>query len=315
MSVHDTFARRMKREAQNAPVTDAPQQQTITDFLRMQIFNICLRAIGKPFGKSNSYFAENYEILSNIAWGNIAQIARQELEDFYLIVKPQDDPITQCRHYLSSASTEGALSITQLMFQQIPDYFKLAGSIRDENQVTVTSQQAINELNQRFNLAGVGYQFEHGIIVAVNSHFIHAEAVSPAFIFLSQSGFDGALDEFEQAHKYYLAGQYKSCISNACNSFESTLKIIFSVHNWSYDKGFPASKLIGVSITEGLVPEYMREPFQALPTLRNKTSGHGQGQELVVVSDYEAAYGLHLAASNIVLLMKAHTAMSSKSAK
>ena len=315
MSVHDTFARRMKREALNAPAPDAPQQQTITDFLRMQIFNICLRAIGKPVGRSNSYFAENNEILSNIAWENIAQTARQELEDFYITVKPQDDHIKQCQHYLSSALTEGALSITELMFQQI-QILKLSESTREENEITITPQQAIDELNQRFNIAGVGYQFERGIIVSVNSQFVHAEAVNPAFNFLSEPGFVGALDEFEQAHRYYRVGEYKSCILNAANSFESTMRIIFDVHKWLYDPKGAAASLIEVAIGNGLVPEYMKEPFKALATLRNKTNAaHGQGEAVTVVPDREAAYALHLSASNIVLLMKAHTAMLSKSAK
>ena len=45
-----------------------------------------------------------------------------------------------------------------------------------------------------------------------------------------------------------------------------------------------------------------------LPTVRNKTkgSGHGQGKELINIPGHLAAYALHLAASNIVLLVEAH---------
>ena len=47
-----------------------------------------------------------------------------------------------------------------------------------------------------------------------------------------------------------------------------------------------------------------------LPTVRNKSSsGHGQGKETVAIPDYIAAYALHLAAANIVMLVQAHRAM------
>jgi hypothetical protein len=47
-----------------------------------------------------------------------------------------------------------------------------------------------------------------------------------------------------------------------------------------------------------------------LPTVRNRggRGGHGQGSDVVDVPDYLAAYCLHLAATNIVLLIEAHNA-------
>ena len=46
-----------------------------------------------------------------------------------------------------------------------------------------------------------------------------------------------------------------------------------------------------------------------LPTVRNKQGGHGQGENPVVIPSYLAAYALHLAASNIVMLLEAHKAL------
>lgn len=42
--------------------------------------------------------------------------------------------------------------------------------------------------------------------------------------------------------------------------------------------------------------------------MRNKTSGHGQGIEIVDVPQHLASYALHLAAANVVLLIEAHKA-------
>ena len=43
-----------------------------------------------------------------------------------------------------------------------------------------------------------------------------------------------------------------------------------------------------------------------LPTVRNKTSGHGQGQEIIELPEHFAAYALNLAATNIVFLVNAY---------
>jgi hypothetical protein len=69
-----------------------------------------------------------------------------------------------------------------------------------------------------------------------------------------------------------------------------------------------------------LIPGYMETQFagfrstlvDGLPTVRNKTSGHGQGRSAKQVPGYLAGYALHLAATNIVLLVEAHEALNRK---
>lgn len=312
MPVWDTFARRQKRGVKKAYSTDVPQQDVITPFLRQQISDIWIESIGQYV---SSWYVPGEDPFANIIFQNIQRIARRELSDFHQFASPNDDPFRQCIQYLFEASTEGTLSIIEIAFNCLAELDHLCELRKCRGEIMMSGEEAVKELNKRFNIAGVGYQFEHDMIVAVNSQFIHTEAVSPAFSFLSQPGFVGALNEFEQANKYYRAGDNKTCILEAAKAVESTMKAIFELHNWSYNKQGNLSELMKTASDEGLVPRYMETPLQGLGTLRNKTSGHGQGQELVVVTDHEAAYGLHLAASNIVLLMKAHTAMLSKSAK
>jgi hypothetical protein len=79
-----------------------------------------------------------------------------------------------------------------------------------------------------------------------------------------------------------------------------------------------ASKIIDVLFKNNLIPSEMQSHFTALrstlesglPTVRNQPGqgGHGQGSDVVEVPDYLAAYCLHLAATNIVLLIEAHNA-------
>lgn len=49
----------------------------------------------------------------------------------------------------------------------------------------------------------------------------------------------------------------------------------------------------------------MESGLTALATLRNRQGGHGQGEAAVDVPPYLAAHALHLAAANIVLLVRA----------
>jgi hypothetical protein len=64
----------------------------------------------------------------------------------------------------------------------------------------------------------------------------------------------------------------------------------------------------------GLIPPELENHFiglrtameSGLPTVRNKTSGHGQGAVPVTIPPHVTAYALHLAAANIILLVEAH---------
>jgi hypothetical protein len=128
-------------------------------------------------------------------------------------------------------------------------------------------------------------------------------------------GFTGPLDEFISAHDHHRKGEQKEAIADALKAFESTLKAICMARRWPFDPHKDTAKqLIEIVFNHGLIPPYLQQQFTALrsvlesgvPTVRNKTAGHGQGATPTTVPDYMAAYALHLAASNIVLLVEAH---------
>jgi hypothetical protein len=64
---------------------------------------------------------------------------------------------------------------------------------------------------------------------------------------------------------------------------------------------------------EKLIPKWTQSEFAAvrsllesgLPTARNRSAGHGQGSAVRQVPDYLAALALHMAATNMVLLVEA----------
>ena len=181
----------------------------------------------------------------------------------------------------------------------------------------VSPDDAIAELNYRFREHGVGYQYESGQIIKVDSQLVHSEVVKPTLNFLSDPIYKGANEEFLKAHEHRRKKRYKQCLYESLKAFESCLKVICQKRGWSYTEKDTAKRLISIIFDHGLIPPFMQSHFSALrstlesgvPTVRNNQSGHGQGPNQIAIPEYKAAYILHLTASNILLLAKADQKM------
>jgi len=155
----------------------------------------------------------------------------------------------------------------------------------------------------------------------MDSQYVHSDIVEPAIAALGEAGFEGALQEFMNAHREYRHGNHKGAMNEALKAFESTMKAISTKMGWTFDPGSTATKLIALMVDRGLISASQESYFagfraaleSGVPTLRNKQSGHGQGAAIVPVPDYIAAFALHLTASNIVFLMAAYNEITSAS--
>src|SRR5205814_1592931 len=85
---------------------------------------------------------------------------------------------------------------------------------------------ALKEINYRFEQHSVGYQFENDRIIRVDSKIAHSEIIKPALKFLASPLFKKANDDFMTAHSHYKTGTYKDCVTAANRAFESVLKAI-----------------------------------------------------------------------------------------
>jgi len=181
----------------------------------------------------------------------------------------------------------------------------------------ITPDEAIEELNCRFREHALGYQYESGEIIRVDSQIIHAEAVKPVLQLLSDPQFQGANEEFLKAHEHYRHGNYKECLNECLKAFESTMKIICNKQGWIFQPTDPAKTLIKICFQNHLIPIYLQDQFSSLrqsleggiPTIRNKQAAHGQGSQPVNVPQYFAAYQLHLTASTILFLIEAEKSL------
>lgn len=299
----------MKRQEQaGQPVIF--QYDTIPPLLRRQIQLIWHNTIG-TYGYEYDYRRlqrESKPRSGNATWKSIHHLMLNARIDYPIRLSDSDQstrPDVDCTTYLLNADIEGVLDIIDIAFNQI------------ESRSFRGSSETIADLNARFLEHAVGYQFTGGRLIRIDSLYLHQETVEPAIKLLHEAGFAGPSDEFMDAHEHYRHGRHEEAIIDALKAFESTMKAICDARGWLWNERAPAKELIHTILTNNLVPAYMQTHLSGLrqtlesglPTVRNKESGHGQGPEAVTVRDYTAAYALHLAASNIVLLVEAHRAL------
>ena len=300
MGIFETYSKRLKKR-ERAGQPDIYQYDDLPEALRTQIAHIWRGTLGQQYR----------------LWDDIHDTIARELGVFHLWGDDRHEGRAKCIQFMLSAPTLEALDIIELSFraiQHIYEYVDYSWSVEQ------SPDDAIDELNYRFREHGVGYQFEGGEIVRVDSRYIHAAAVKPAIALLNTAGFDGALEEFLDAHEHYRKGEMKEAMSNALKAFESTMKAICDENSWGYKESDTAKSLVKTVLDNELVPRYMETHFAGLrntlevglPTVRNKNSGHGQGFFVKQVPDYLVGYALHLAATNIVFLVEAHESLNGK---
>ena len=304
MATFETYKRR-KHKAAMAGQSIAFQYDQLPQQFRVQVVYIWKEAIGKPIPHPE----EPYTYLKDSVvtdWIAIHDPLARELGLFDL--GDDRNSYNSCVTFLlDEDDVDSVLSLIEFSFRFIEANVEhIAGRKKAE--------KAIDELNQRFLEHHLGYQYHAGQIVQMDSEYLHSNAVEPAIFLLSTPGFEGPLQEFLQAHKHYRARDFKEAITQASNSFESTMKAICDQSGWSYDKGFTAKKLIDIMFDKFLVSSELQSHFSglrnvlsdAVSTLRNRKGGHGQGSQVVDVPDYLTSYVLNLTASNIVFLVEAH---------
>lgn len=222
-------------------------------------------------------------------------------------------------NYLLNASVEDALDLIELTFRVI---YVLVGKMEDWKRsnanIVLAPENAIAEVNRRFRQHNLGYQIADGSLVRADSQYLHEHAVLPALTLLQDARFAGAEQEFRRAHHHYCDGRNKEAIVEAAKAFESTMKAISKERGIAIAGHENAKQLIDLMLKNDVIPQYLQSEFaglrqvleSGLPTVRNKTSGHGQGPQPVEVPNYIVAYALNTAAANIILLVEAFNRMS-----
>ena len=319
---YEVFSQRQQRLKGEIP--DVYQYETIPQELRVQVIHIwndVFRTIS--FQSSSkiefSHAHDAYKTIHNelcreygrFSLDDGSNFYSTESDDAYYNSEAKLDIDLVIDYFLQIDKTEMTIDVIEVSFRYIDQEVR---NNHDNNfDPRISPDEAIDQLNRRFHQHRVGYQYESGQIMKVDSQFIHSEVVKPALVFLSDPLYKGANQEFLNAHEHYRNDRYKECLNDCLKAFESCLKIICLKNGWSYSEKDTANRLIDIVSDYDLIDSYMKSHFTSListlrtgvPTVRNRLSGHGQGPDEITVPEYIAAYILHLTASNILLLAKA----------
>lgn len=311
MAIFQLYSKRQKKL--RGEVSDVYSYEEIPVSLRVQIVHIIKNTIGAKY--NNSYY--NIESEADKIYKFIHQTLCKEYGVFTL-KEHADDYEAIYDTFLKEKDYEKCLDIIEISFRIIENYVTKNWHLFRETS-SQKPDDAIEELNLRFKESAVGYQFESGDLIRIDSQIIHSEVVKPTLVLLaSEDAYNGANNEFLSAHEHYRHKRYKECLNDCLKSFESIMKGIHIKRNWAYSPQDTASKLINSCLSNELIPTYIQSQFTSLktmlesgvPTLRNKNSGHGQGATVTQVNEELVSYMLHLTATNLLYLVQCDKKLS-----
>ncbi len=255
--------------------------------------------------------------LSNEAWDFILKTLLKELGQKSLYSNPFFGRIS------SQAEVEGYLTaLTENEVEKILDVIhisfftiELTEKInRDRNffGIKLSAGKVIKELNDRFKENGVGYQYSNSKIIKLDNELLHKEILEPTLNFLNERDYANVNDEFLSALGHYRHKRNKECLIDCLKAFETTMKIICNKNKWNYKENDTAKPLINTLLTNHFLPLYHQNQLanlkqlleSGIPTIRNKNSGHGQGNKKIIVNDHVASYMINITGSTIKLFVE-----------
>jgi hypothetical protein len=303
MPIFDLFSKRQKKLRGEIP--EIFTYDEIPDGLRVKIIHIFRDVIGEDIYADNEKINSTYEF--------IQKTLCREYGLFNLTDGYKDRYESQVLNFfLKTEDNERVLDLIELTFKYIDRVIRQDREYSHYAKPQLKADDAIDELNDRFKEEGIGYSFDGGEIIRVDSTYVHSEITKPTISLLWNRKFQGANEEYLKAHEHYRQGRNKECLTDCLKAFESVLKSICKEKEWTFSERDTSRKLIQICFQNELVPNFTQNQFTSLqnllesgiPTIRNKLGGHGQGQTPQKVDDEMTRYALNLTGTNIIFLIK-----------
>jgi hypothetical protein len=314
MTITNLFSKRQK--AARGEVPDVYRYDHFPTPFRVQVVHI----LNDALGNGEQYFDQYGTASVRQAYDYITNTLCREYGLFVLppTSKRDANQLAELQRFiLTEQDGERLLDAIELSFRVIDRATRKGDYLNKHFTCDQDATAAIDELNARFKQHGIGYQFDDGFIIRVDSQFVHAEAVKPALVLLHSKRFAGPEAEFLKAHEHYRHGRMKESLTECLKALESTMKTIASTQAWTVPDRATASSLISVMVDKGLIPVFWQTHFTGIrtmleagvPTVRNKLGGHGQGSEITDVPEHVVAFALHQTAAALVFLVESERAL------
>jgi len=299
MAIFNIFSKR--QQLLRAQPSDILIYDNMDSVFRTQIVHIIRDAFGQGYSSYTSASEVAYQIVHDILC----------LEYGIFVLFDSESYMSRMFNFiLTTSDVERVLDAIERSFHYIDFNIRNDYGYQHSCGIALNADGAIDELNMRFKEHALGFRYEAGEIIRLDSTYIHSEVVKPSLLLLHNKRFSGANEEYLKAHDHYRHGRNKECLAECLKAFESTMKIICVDKGWNVPPTATANGLINAVITNGLVPQYIQSQMTALrsametgvPTLRNRIGGHGQGTDVITADDTTARYVLNLTGSNIIYL-------------
>lgn len=275
---------------------------TLPSRLRMRLwqvlgdYNFAMQVMRDP---SESWHTDT-DVLTEVERSLLRAYGKQNLEAFDF--KEDRRKRTDFKGFLLGAYPSQVLDAIELVYDELWDDYPSS------------FQQAVNQVMMEEKS---GWLLCDGYFFQIDSSFLESHVISQTHELLKQSGFEGALEEFQQARNDLVSKDAKGAIQNACKAFESTLKAIEGRTDGNAKiliEGLPA-----VGFYKGLPddfgPALGSAVLMSLPFVRNKLGGHGQGAAVVEVPESVATLAVNLSASLINFLVTRHLELNPRKAE
>ena len=220
------------------------------------------------------------------------------------------DSQTKIGQLVNDAGIKDLVKIVSVFLEEILRYPHLGDAI--------LGCDFVAEINRHFREYHVMYEFAadgSGKIRATNirSMYLHKETIAKPISLLTEIGFRGPLEEFEDAKEALDKQDTDKAVTEALKAFESTMKSILQELGHQYNPKWAAKDLIKASIEADVIPTNL-ESFSAgirtvlesgLPPIRNMPGpAHGTGRDPKDVERSYAQFALNLCGSYIVFLIE-----------
>jgi hypothetical protein len=178
------------------------------------------------------------------------------------------------------------------------------------------SEQFQHLMNQIMEEGRLPWRMANGKIFPVD--LICEEIIGATYGLLHETGFSGALQEFDKAKVDLTTADYEGAITNANLAVESVCKVVLGVQK------LKPGELYHALVDSGLVPNYYEGFLKAfeehilrcVAIMRNQEpgAGHGRGVQTEKVPFERAELAVNLSAVLINFLIKQHLSKSTTSA-
>lgn len=300
MPIFELFSRRQRRLRGELP--DVYRYDEIDKKLRIQIVLMVRDAIGLD-GVKNSPPARCYEFIHDVLC--------REFGVFHLNRNVDTNFSAVYDYFLTTKELDQVLDIIELSYKVINEQVRERLALHQRSQgFRQDPDSAIEELNGRFREAGVGYQFEAGELMRIDSRFMHAETIRPVLGLLADlPHYASANGAFLEAHSHYRHGRHQAALADCLYALECQLKALCNQHKWKFGKSDGARHLIALCQKQGLVPLELQAQLDTLADLLenqlpvpDKKTGKPLPGSVHEVDEHVASYLMHLTATHMLFL-------------